>query len=94
MKRVIILLMVLFLVLSLNGLAFAIDKPAPDASVSGIVGDVLCVIPQGFVETVLGEVFYVISLPVTIPLEKKNEVREFLVTDPYDYYFKRPLGEM
>jgi hypothetical protein len=42
----------------------------------------------------LGATAYVVSLPVTIPLKKTDEAKEFLITYPYYYYFKRPLREM
>ena len=56
--------------------------------------DVLWIRPLGILGLALGEVAYVISLPVTIPLNKKNEAKEILIDDPYTYYLARPLGEM
>jgi hypothetical protein len=50
--------------------------------------------PIGLVQTALGAPFFVISLPVTIPLKKTGEAKEFLITYPFYYYFERPLGKM
>ncbi|MGA2315364.1 MAG: hypothetical protein ABSG71_03165 [Thermodesulfobacteriota bacterium] len=94
MKRMITFLMVSFFVLSFNGFVFAKDEPTGDLSTPEVVGDVLWVRPLGFMNIGLGALFYVISLPVTVPLKKADEAKEFLITYPYDYYFKRPLREM
>jgi hypothetical protein len=50
--------------------------------------------PLGFMNVGLGTFFYVVSLPVTLPLKKADDAKEFLITYPYYYYFKRPLREM
>ena len=94
MKKMIIFLMVSFFVLSFNMFVFAKDEPVGDLSTPEVIGDLLWVRPLGFMNVGLGAMFYVISLPVTIPLEKADEAKEFLITYPYDYYFKRPLREM
>jgi hypothetical protein len=57
------------------------------------VGDVLWVRPLGFLKTASGTIAFVISLPVTMPLKKADGAKEFLITYPYNYYFKRPIGE-
>ena len=94
MKRMIIVLMVSFFVFSFNGLLFAKDDSSGDLSTAEVVGDVLWVRPLGFMHIVLGATAFVVSLPVTIPLKKMGEAKEFLITYPYNYYFKRPLREM
>jgi len=94
MKRMIIFLMVSFFVLSSNAFALAKDEPAGDLSTPEVVGDLLWVRPLGIMKVGLGAVCYVISLPVTMPLKKAEEAKEFLFTYPYYYYIKRPLREM
>ncbi len=94
MKRMIIFLMASFLMLSFNAFVFAKDEPAGDLSTPEVVGDLLWVRPLGFMHVGLGAMFYGISLPVTLPLKKADEAKEFLITYPYDYYFKRPLREL
>lgn len=94
MKRVIIFLMVSFFVFSFNELLFAKDDSSGDLSTPEVVLDVLLVRPQGFIQIPLGAVAFVVSLPLTIPLKKTDEAKEFLITYPYYYYFKRPLREM
>jgi hypothetical protein len=94
MKRMIIFLIVSLLVLSFSGPLFAKDEPTGDLTTPEVVGDLVWVRPLGFMHVGLGAMFYVISLPVTMPLKKADEAKEFLFTYPYYYYFKRPLREM
>ena len=93
MKRAITILMIAFFTLSFSP-AFAEDNPSEDPLVQDVLWDILWIRPLGFMRTVLGVATYVISLPVTAPLRKTDEAKEFLITSPYNYYFKRPLGEM
>jgi uncharacterized membrane protein len=93
MKRMITFLIVCFFVLSFNGLLFANDNLLGKPSVGDVLGDVLCIRPLGFVEIAFNSLFFVISLPVTIPLKKTNEAEAFFIKDPYNFYFNRKLGE-
>ena len=94
MKRMITFLIISFFVLSFNGVLFAEDEMRADLSTPEVVGDILWVRPLGFMHIALGATAFVVSLPVTIPLKKTDEAKEFLITYPYYYYFKRPLREM
>jgi len=94
MKRLIIVLAISISLLSSTTLAFAKDDSFEDPSKCDVAGDILWIRPLGVIQTGLGAVVYVISLPVTIPLKKEEEAKDFLITVPYNYYFKRPLGEM
>jgi len=94
MKRMITFLMIAFFVLSFNTPVLANDNPKEAPSLGNILEDVLWLRPIGCVRTVLGGAAFVISLPVSIPTGKAEAAKEFLITDPYNYYLKRPLGEM
>jgi len=94
MKRTVIILMVSFFMLSFNAFVSAKDEPAGDLSTAEVVGELLWVRPLGCLHIALGAMAYVISLPVTVPLNKEDEAKEFLITYPYCYHFKRPLREM
>jgi len=94
MKRIVISTIALIFVLSFNGLLFAKDDSSGKLSYPEVVGDVLWVRPLGVVHIALGATAFVISLPVTIPLKKTGEAKEFLITYPYYYYLQRPLRKM
>jgi len=93
MKRMIIFLIVSLFVLSFNGFLFANDDSFGKPSVGDVLGDVLCIRPLGFIEIAFNSLFFVISLPVTVPLKKANEAEQFFIKDPYNFYFNRGLGE-
>jgi hypothetical protein len=93
MKRMVAFLMVSLFVLSFNGLLFANDDSWGKPSVGDVLADVLCIRPLGFIEIAFNSLFFVISLPVTIPLKKTNEMEEFFIKNPYNFYFNRGLGE-
>jgi hypothetical protein len=80
--------------LSFNLLVFAEDNSSKDPSIGEVLGDILWIRPLGVIGTLMGATAYVISLPVTAPLKKTNEASQILIKDPYNYYFKRPLGEI
>lgn len=94
MKRMMIFLMVSFLLFSFTGLVFAKDDSPGELSTPEVVGDVLWIRPLGFMHIALGATAFIVSLPVTMPLRKADEAKEFLLTYLYYYYFKRPLREM
>jgi len=93
MKKTIIFVMVLSIVFSFSGFVFADDNSFGKPSVGDVLGDVLCIRPLGTIELAFNSVFFVISLPVTIPLKKTKEAEAFFVKDPYHFYFNRGLGE-
>jgi len=93
MKRMTIFFMVFFLLFSFNGLLSANDNSFEKPSAGDVLGDALCIRPLGFIEIAFNSLFFVISLPVTIPFKKTDEAREFFIKDPYNFYFNRGLGE-
>jgi len=93
MRRIITFLIVSSFVLFFNGLVFANDNSLGKPSVGDVLGDVLCIRPLGTIEIAFNSLFFVISLPVTIPLKKTNEAEAFFIKGPYNFYFNRKLGE-
>ena len=85
--------MVSFFVWSFSTPLFADDNSFGKPSTKAILEDVLCYRPVGFIEIAFNSLFFVISLPVTIPLKKTDDAKEFFITDPYRFYFNRGLGE-
>ena len=87
-------LLVCSLVLSLNSFVLAKDNSSGDPSTGAVVLDILVLRPLGFCGTILGASAFVISLPVTVPFKKMDEVSKMLVMEPYGYTFERPLGKI
>lgn len=94
MNRPVTYLIILFLVMSLNNLAFAGDSSPGDPSAGAVVADILALRPLGFCGLILGTAAFVISLPVSIASKKTEEVSRILLEEPYRYTFERPLGKM
>ena len=64
-----------------------------DPSGGEMMYDVIVVRPIGIAATIVGSVFYVISLPFSLLGQNSAEAGEALVKKPAAYTFKRPLGE-
>jgi len=94
MKKFVVLMLITLLGLSISAPTLAEDRSSSGPSVQEIVEDVLCIRPLGFVRVIIEAVAFGISLPVTAPLKKVDEAKEFLIEDPYSFAFERPLGEM
>jgi hypothetical protein len=94
MKKFVVLLIITLLGLSISVPVFAEDRSSPGPSVQDIVEDILYIRPLGFVRVIIEAVAFGVSLPVTAPLKKVDEAKEFLIEDPYSFTFERPLGEM
>ena len=69
-------------------------EKAPRPSPVVKAADALIVRPIAFTSTLIGSAFYVLSLPVTVPLKKTKPVEEALVCKPARATFERPLGDM
>ena len=93
MKGIRGILLVSFFVLSFSGVLFADDNGFEKPSVGDILGDVLVIRPLGFIEIAVNSFFFVISLPVTIPFKETRHAEEWLIKEPYEFYFNRRLGE-
>ncbi len=62
-------------------------------SVMDTVEDVLCIRPLGFVRVIIEAVAFGVSLPVTAPLKKVEEAREFLIEGSLLLYLSKDLWE-
>lgn len=76
----------------------ALTSSGAFADEAGISGDILILRPLGFAALVGGTVIFVGTLPITGLLSIANrrtipETAKALVVKPFDYTFKRPVGE-
>jgi len=58
-----------------------------------MIYDMVVVRPIGAVATVIGSVFWVVTLPFSASGDNVDAATEKLVKEPAAYTFKRPLGE-
>lgn len=88
MKKTVITLLALGLILT-SSLAFAgeVDEMT-------ILGDVFILRPLGLVATAVGGVCYLVSLPIAAITDSTDEVYETLLESPYEFTFKRPVGDI
>jgi hypothetical protein len=69
------------------------DEWEEEQAAEKMVADALVVRPVGIAATVLGSVFYVISLPFSYTGGNQYDAQKALVEDPARHTFQRPLGE-
>ena len=61
--------------------------------VPAIVADVIICRPLGLMALLGGSMFYVVSLPFSVPSGSTEQAKRTLVDYPYHYTFTRRLGE-
>jgi hypothetical protein len=69
---------------------FAQTRPDPAA----VVADVVIVRPVCFVATVVGSVFFVVSLPISAIAKSVKTTADVLVVSPAKATFTRPMGDL
>ena len=97
MKRIVVMLSIIFFLLSLNSMVLAENEqaaPPPEPSTTAKIADAVALRPAGFIGTILGTLAFVISLPVTLSTNRYKETGEMLVLKPAYFTFNRPLGQM
>lgn len=57
-----------------------------------VILDVLVLRPAGLAMCTLGWVAAVVALPFALPGGDCSKVYQYLIADPFEYTFKRPLG--
>jgi len=92
MKTILILLAILCVVFSFNHLVWAGNGSQEQPSAEDLIGDAIWVRPFAVIGTVIEAVAFVVSYPVTKSLGWEKEAHEFLIQDPYQNTFERPLG--
>ena len=58
-----------------------------------VVGDLVFARPLGIVATVIGSAVFFVSLPFTIPSGSVQHTGDVMVGEPFNFTFKRPLGD-
>ena len=92
MRKIVVLLVLALVSFSTVVRAQEISSRGP--SVGEVMGDVLRLRPLGLVRTAIEGTVFAVSFPIIFFFDRNDKAKEFLVTDPIDFTFKRPLGEM
>jgi hypothetical protein len=90
MKKIFSILLVTVMLFSAAP-AFAASS---DIDAADVIIDTAFLRPLGIVSTVFGSVFFVVSLPFAAITSSVGTSFELLVQDPFEYTFRRPLGEI
>jgi hypothetical protein len=94
LQRVIVLLTALTLVAVPCMTCFAQGLEQDDEIIAGkMAGDALVVRPLGICATVIGGAIFVISLPFSALGGNTKPAYDYLVADPFNFTFNRPLGD-
>ncbi len=56
--------------------------------------DVIILRPAGLIACVAGLAASIIALPFSLPSGSQDKVFKFLIVDPFEYTFKRPVGKI
>lgn len=88
MKKLIVVLVAMTIMFS-SSAAFADRNNAVD-----VIADTFVLRPLGFATLVGGTVAYVVSLPIAAITKSTDTTSKIFVKDPYEYTFKRPIGDI
>ena len=72
--------------------AFA-QEERDSAEMLNIIGDFLVARPLGLVVTAFGAGFFLVTLPVSAPLQEHGKMFRVFILEPVEFTFLRPLGE-
>ncbi len=88
MKKFTAILLIAVIALTSSG-AFA----AADIDSGSMIWDTVALRPVGFVSLLVGCAVYTVSLPIAAITHSHRTTYKILIKDPFDYTFKRPVGE-
>jgi len=100
MHKISKLFIIIFLAATLAFIPFGSSALAKDRtqlkeiSAEAMLGDFFFVRPVGVLASAVGTCVYIFSLPFTAMGGNVKEARQKLVTDPFEFTFKRPLGDL
>lgn len=96
MKKIVAALMVLVFLLTAapsKGAGMA-DREREQPTGAEVVIDLVITRPLGLVATAAGTAIFIVALPFTIPSKSVKLSARKLIADPFNYTFRRPLGEI
>jgi hypothetical protein len=93
MKKAIAAVLVLVMLSGVCSAAADAKDSANAPSAEEMALDVVLVRPLGIVSLAAGTVFFIVSLPFTVPSGSVGIAAKRLVAEPFKFTFTRPLGE-
>ena len=57
-----------------------------------LLADLFIARPLGLIQSIVGAVGFIVSIPVAVPLGSTRTAFELLLHEPFSYTFQRPLG--
>ena len=92
-KRSLVLIVLPFFLLTLTAApAFAQDE-GDSAEMLYIIADFAIARPAGLAVTAFGAAFFLVTLPVSAPLQEHEKMFRVFIIEPVEFTFLRPLGE-
>ncbi len=93
-QSIIFFLIATLVIVPFGATALAQDQTQhKERSTEAMLADFVFVRPVGIVASAVGTVFYIVSLPFSAMGGNTEQVRQKFVAAPFEYTFKRPLGE-
>jgi hypothetical protein len=93
LKRVIVMLTAFALVVVPSVTCFAEGLEQDDDLIAGKMAAEVIVRPLGFVGTLIGGAFFVVTLPFSALGGNAGAAYNYLLADPFKFTFSRPLGD-
>ena len=94
LKKIIVLFTTLALVAVPCMTCFAQGLEQDDDVIAGkMAGDALVARPLGLCTTIIGGVLFLVSLPFSALGGNVGPAFDYLLVDPFEFTFNRPLGE-
>ena len=69
------------------------DQVNRNPTIDEMMADGLIARPAGLVAGIIGAAAFVVTLPFTLPSHSVNRAAKTMVAEPFQYVFKRPLGQ-
>ena len=90
---IIIIMITTIIIVPFSRSAYAEENMGEPSSFDYFI-DALVWRPVGFCATIMGTGLFIIYLPLSIPGKSVSKSKEKLVVAPFDFTFKRPLGDV
>jgi len=92
-KRSLVLIVLPFFLLTLTATPAFTQDERDSAEMLYIIADFAIARPAGLVVTAFGAAFFLVSLPVSAPLQEHEKMLRVFIIEPAEFTFLRPLGE-